>query len=116
MASVKYDQTGQKKWLVVVVMMRAPPYTSGQQDTPLSLVMEHQSQQGHHQDEDDCTADDSVGDVGVVAQSIVQRHKVLTRSFCQEEEKDVEQFKNGSCGWIRGKGRKVWRKRVGGHA
>lgn len=75
-----------------MVMVRAPPHASGQQDAPLSLVMKHQSQQGHHQHEDDRAADDGVGDVGVVAQTIVQRHKVLTRSFC-EEEKDGKRLR-----------------------
>lgn len=66
---------------MVVVMVRAPSHASRQQDAPLPLVMKHQSQQRHHQEEDDSTADDSVGDAGVVTQAVVQRHEVLARSF-----------------------------------
>lgn len=81
-APVQNDQTGQQQGLVVVVVVRAPSYTSGQQDAPLPLVMEHQGQQRNHQDEDNGAADDGVGDAGVVAQTIVQCHKVLPRRFC----------------------------------
>lgn len=85
-APVQNDQPGQQQGLVVVVVVRAPSHASGQQDAPLPLVMEHQGQQRHHQDEDNGAADDGVGDAGVVAQAIVQCHKVLPRSFCGGEE------------------------------
>lgn len=85
-APVQNDQTGQQQGLVVVV--RAPSYASGQQDAPLPLVMEHQGQQRHHQDKDNGAADDSIGDAGVVAQTIVQCHKVLPRSLCGEEGRE----------------------------
>lgn len=82
-APVQNDQTGEQQGLVVVVVVvRASSYTSGQQDAPLPLVMEHQRQQRHHQDEDNGTADDGVGDARVVAHAIVQCHKVLPRGFC----------------------------------
>lgn len=84
MALVQDDQTGQQQGLVV--MVQTSSYASGQQDTTLPLVVEHQGQQCHHQDEDNGAADDRVGDAGVVAQAIVQCHKVLPRSFCGEEE------------------------------
>lgn len=67
-------------------MVQASSDTSGQQDAALSLVVEHQGQQSHHKDEDDCAADDGVGDAGVVAQAVVQCHKVLPGGFCREEE------------------------------
>lgn len=94
-APVQDDQTGQQQGLVVVVVMRAASYASGQQDAPLPLVMEHQGQQRHHQDEDHGAADDGVGDAGVVAQTVVQSHKVLPWSFCGGEEGDEEQIEDG---------------------
>lgn len=81
-APVQDDQTGQQQWLMVVVVVRATPHTSGQQDAPLPLVMEHQGEQRHHQDEDDGAADDGVGDAGVVAQAVVQCDEVLAWSLC----------------------------------
>jgi len=81
-APVQNDQTGEQQRLVVVVVMRASSHASGQQDAPLPLVVQYQGQQRHHQDEDDCAANDGVGDAGVVAQAVVQCHKVLARSFC----------------------------------
>lgn len=78
-APLQNDQTGQQQGLVVVV--QAPPHASGQQDASLPLVMKHQGEQRHHQDEDDGAANDGVRDAGVVAQAIVQSHKVLPRSF-----------------------------------
>lgn len=89
MALVQDDQTGQQQGLVVVVM-QASSYASGQQDATLPLVVKHQGQQCHHQDENNCAADDSVGDAGVVAQVIVQCHEVLPRSFCGGEEDDKQ--------------------------
>lgn len=80
-APVQDDQTGQQKWLMMMVVMRAPPYTSGQQDTPLPLVMEHQGKQRHHQDEDNGAADDCISDAWVVAEAVVQCHEILPRSF-----------------------------------
>lgn len=68
---------------MVVVVVGAASHASGQQDAPLPLVVQHQGEQRHHQDEDDGAADDGVGDAGVVAQAVVQRHKVLTRSLCE---------------------------------
>lgn len=91
LALVQDDQTGQQQGLVVVVM-QASSYASRQQDATLPLVVEHQGQQRHHQDEDNCGADDSVGDAGVVAQAIVQRHKVLLRSFCGEQTEDEQKL------------------------
>lgn len=87
-ALVQDDQTGQQEGLV---MMWAPSNTSGQQHAAFPLVMKNQSQQSHHQHEYDRAADDSVGDAGVVAQMIVQRHevlKVLAGSFCEWEEEE----------------------------
>lgn len=98
-APVQDDQTGQQQRLVVVVVMRVPSYASGQQDAPLPLVVQHQSEQRHHQDEDDGAADDGVGDAGVVAQAIVQCHKVLSWSFWGAEEGDEEHIKDGAEGW-----------------
>ena len=89
-APVQDDQTGQQQGLVVVVVMRAPSHASGQQDATLPLVVEHQGQQSHHQDEDDSTADDSVSDAGVVAQTVVECHKVLARGFCKREGKEIK--------------------------
>lgn len=80
MAPVQDDQTGQQQRLVVV--MWTPSYASGQQDAPLPLVMEHQGQQRHHQDEDNGAADDGIGDAGVIAETVIQCHKVLPWSFC----------------------------------
>lgn len=94
-APVQDDQTGQQQGLVVVVVMRVPSYTSGQQDAPLPLVVKHQGQQRHHQDEDHGAAYDSVGDAGVVAQTVVQRHKVLAGGFCRREEGDEEKIRDG---------------------
>lgn len=71
-------------------MVQASSDASGQQDAALPLVVEHQRQQSHHQDEDDGAADDGVGDAGVVAQAVVQRHKVLPGGFCREEEEMQE--------------------------
>ena len=88
-ASVQDDQTGQKQGLVVMVVMQASSYASGQQNAPFPLVMEHQGQQCHHQDEDDGTANDSISDAWVVPQTIVQCHKVLPRSFCEERRKNT---------------------------
>lgn len=85
---------------MVMMVMRAPSYTSGQQDTPFPLVMKHQSQQSYHQDEDDRAADDGVGDAGVVAQTVVQRHKVLIGSFCEGETGHEEQLEDGSYRWM----------------
>lgn len=65
--------------------MQASSDASGQQDAALSLVVEHQGQQSHHEDEDDGAADDGVGDAGVVAQAVVQGHKVLPGGFCRED-------------------------------
>lgn len=50
-------------------------------------MMEDQGQQGHHQDEDNGTADDGVGDAGVVSQAVVQCHEVLTGRFCCSQAK-----------------------------
>lgn len=97
-APVQDDQTGQQQGLVVVVVMWASSYTSGQQNAPLPLVMEHQGQQCHHQDEDNGTADDGVGDAWVVPQAIVQCHKVLPRSFCRgkRDEKSISRSSAGA--------------------
>lgn len=84
-APVQDDKTGQQQRLVVVVVVRNPSHAPGQQHASFPLVMEDQSQQGHHQDEDDGTADDGVGDAGVVTQTVVQSHKVLARSFCSSQ-------------------------------
>ena len=111
-APVQDDQTGQQQRLVVV--MRTPSYASGQQDAPLPLVVEHQSEQRHHQDEDDGAADDGVGDAGVVAQAIVQCHKVLSWSFWGAEEGDEGQIENGAEGWGGKEKRTVWRRKDGG--
>lgn len=91
-APVQNDQTGEQQGLVVVVVVvRASSYASGQQDAPLPLVMEYQGQQRHHQDKDNCAANDGIGDAGVVAQTIVQCHKVLPRSFCGGRGKGHEE-------------------------
>lgn len=74
-------------------MVQASSDASGQQDAALSLVVEHQGQQSHHEDEDDSAADDGVGDAGVVAQAVVQCHKVLPGGFCREEEEMQEKKK-----------------------
>lgn len=81
-APVQDHQTGQEQGLVVVVVvMGASSHTSGQQNTPLPLVMKHQGQQSHHQDKDNSAANDCVGDAGVISQTVIQSHKVLPRSF-----------------------------------
>lgn len=73
-------------------MAQASSHTPGQQDATFPLVMEHEGQQRHHQDKNNSAADDSVGDAGVVAQAVVQRDKVLPRSFCR----DGKQREDGS--------------------
>lgn len=70
-------------------MVQASSDASGQQDAALPLVVEHQGQQSHHEDEDDSAADEGVGDAGVVAQVVVQCHKVLPGGFCREEWVDA---------------------------
>lgn len=82
-ALVQDDQPGQQQRLVVV---QAPSHAPGQQDAAFPLVVEHQGQQRHHQDEDDGAADDGVRDAGVVAHAVVQCDKILPRSFCGEQE------------------------------
>lgn len=57
--------------------------------------MEHQGQQRHHQDEDNGAADDGIGDAGVIAETVIQCHKVLPWSFCGGEEGDEEQIGDG---------------------
>lgn len=101
-APVQDDQTWQQQGLMVVVaVMRAPSYASGQQDTPFPLVMEHQGQQRHHQEEDDGAADDGVGDAGVVAQTVVQCHKVLAWSFCRNKMRNKMRMEDGEkVGWV----------------
>lgn len=79
---VQDDQPRQQQRLVAVLVMQAPSHAPGQQHAALPLVVEHQGEQRHHQDEDDGAADDGVGDAGVVAQAVVQRDEVLVRSFC----------------------------------
>lgn len=85
-ALVQDDQPGEQQRLVV---MQAPSHTSGQQDAAFPLVVEHQGQQRHHQDEDDGAADDSVRDAGVIAHAVVQCDKILPRGFCREQEATV---------------------------
>lgn len=84
-APVQDDEAGQQQRLVVVVVVRNPSHAPGQQHAPFPLVVEDQSQQSHHQDEDDGAADDGVGDAGVVTQAVVQSHKVLAGSFCSRQ-------------------------------
>lgn len=48
--------------------------------------MERQGKQHYHQDKNDSAANDCVGDAGVVAQTVVEGHKVLAGRLCRENE------------------------------
>lgn len=77
-SSLHYQQPGQQQGLVA----GAAVHPLRQQDTALPLMVQHQSQQRHHQDKDDGAADHCVRDAGVIAQTIVQSAQNLSRRLC----------------------------------
>lgn len=78
MSSLHYQQPGEQQGLVA----GAAVHPLGQQDAALPLMVQHQSQQRHHQHKYDGAADHCVCDAGVIAQTIVQSAQHVFRRLC----------------------------------
>lgn len=61
--------------------MLQPVHREGHEVVSLSLMMQDQCEQGHHQHEDDRAADDGVRDAGVVHKLVLRGHKHLPAAW-----------------------------------